>query len=117
MGTIWLQKKITIKKIKTKEDIITDKVDAIRNNLLGSYDDDGNYYISTQIAAELKRLTKLKKTVFNNSLFCVSNKLGYGEIVFEITFEKNTEENVAIAKLYVLESVYKVNGYLQNTIK
>jgi len=110
-------KKVTIKKIKTKEDIITDKVDAIRNTLLGSYDDDGNYFISEQIAAELNRLTKLKKTVFNNSIFCVSNKLGYGEIVFEITFEKNTKENVAIAKLFVLESVYKVNGYLQNTIK
>ena len=110
-------KKVTIKKIKTKEDIITDKVDAIRNTLLGSYDDDGNYFISDQIVDELNRLTKVKKTVFNNSIFCVSNKLGYGEIVFEITFEKNTKENVAIAKLYVLESVYKVNGYIQNTIK
>lgn len=110
-------KKVTIKKIKTKEDIITDKVDAIRNTLLGSYDDDGNYFISEQIVDELNRLTKLKKTVFNNSIFCVGNKLGYGEIVFEITFEKNTKEDVAIAKLFVLESVYKVNGYLQNTIK
>ena len=110
-------KKVTIKKRKTKEDIITDKVDAIRNSLLGSYDDNGNYTISPQIADELKRLKKLKKSVFNNSLYCVSSKLGYGEIVFEITFEKNTDENIAIAKLYILESVYKINGYLQNTIK
>ena len=101
-------KKVTIKKIKTKEDIITDKVDAIRNTVLGSYDDDGNYFISEQIVDELNRLTKLKKTVFNNSIFCVGNKLGYGEIVFEITFEKNTKEDVAIAKLFVLESVFTI---------
>lgn len=102
----------------TQDNFITEKVDIYKNNLLGEYDDNGNYSIAPQIVQELIDLTKVKKNSYDNSIFCFGNLLGYGEIAFELSFEKNRDsENRATASLYVLEGVDKVNGYLQNTIK
>lgn len=102
----------------TQDNFITEKIDVIQNNLLGSYDSEGKYTIAPQIVEELIKMNKLKKTVFGNSIFCVGNLLGYGEIVFELLFDSKTRGNsFAQATIYVLEEVDKINGYLQNTIK
>ena len=102
----------------TQDNFVTEKIDVIKNNLLGSYDDEGNYIIATQIVSELLKLDKVKKTSFGNSVFCVGNLLGYGEIVFELLFDsKSHNGKSASATLYLLEDVDKINGYLQNTIK
>lgn len=99
------------------DNLIDKKLNVINNGLLGDYDAKGNYIISDQIKAELVGLTKLKKTTFNNSVFCVSMKPGIGELTFQVVYEKDTLHNTAKATLYVLENIYKVNGYFQNTIK
>ena len=105
-------------RLTTQDNFVSEKIDVIKNNLLGSYDDENEYFISPQIVQELKNLKKYRKSSYNNSNFCVGNLLGYGEIVFEIEFDEETvENNQAKANLYVLEDVDKVNGYLQNTIK
>lgn len=105
-------------RMSTQDNFITEKVDIIKNNLLGDYDNSGNYIISSQIMNELLNLKKHRKSSYGNSMFCVGNLLGYGEIAFELSFDKKTDENTnAKAYLYVLEDVDKVNGYLQNTIK
>lgn len=102
----------------TQDNFVTEKIDIYKNNLLGEYDDNGNYSIAPQIVQELIDLTKVKKNSYDNSIFCFGNLLGYGEIAFELSFEKNRDsENRATASLYVLEDVDKVNGYLQNIIK
>lgn len=101
----------------TQDNFATERVDVIQNRLLGSYDDNGNYIIAQQIIEELIELEKVKKTVFGNSIFCVGNLLGYGELVFELLFDTKTTGNTAAATLYLLEDVDKINGYLQNTIK
>lgn len=101
----------------TQDNFATEKVDVIQNRLLGSYDDNGNYIIAQPIIEELIELEKVKKTVFGNSIFCVGNLLGYGELVFELLFDTKTSHNNAAATLYLLEDVDKINGYLQNTIK
>lgn len=102
----------------TQDNYVTEKIDVIQNNLLGSYDDDGHYTIAPQIIEELIAMDKVKKTVFGNSIFCVGQLLGYGEIVFELLFNSTTTGNSnALATLFVLEDVDKINGYLQNTIK
>lgn len=101
----------------TQDNFATERVDVIQNRLLGSYDDDGNYIIAQKIIEELIELEKVKKTVFGNSIFCVGNLLGYGELVFELLFDTKTSGNTAAATLYLLEDVDKINGYLQNTIK
>ncbi len=95
----------------------SENVSAISNCLLGEYDEQGNYVISDLIKEELVKLTKYKKTTFNNSVFCVVNRPGIGEMVFKIDYEKNTKDNIAKATMYILENLYKVNGYLQETIK
>lgn len=102
----------------TQDNFVTEKVDIYKNNLLGEYDSNGNYAIAPQIVQELISLTKVRKNSYDNSIFCFGNLLGYGEIAFEVSFDKNRDsENKAKASLYVLEDVDKVNGYLQNIIK
>lgn len=108
----------TFTKQPTQDNFITEKVDIYKNNLLGEYDANGNYAIAPQIVQELIDLKKFRKNSYDNSMFCFGNLLGYGEIVFEVCFDKTRDsENRATASLYVLEDVDKVNGYLQNIIK
>lgn len=102
----------------TQDNFVTEKMDIIKNNLLGEYDDNGNYYIAPQIVSELIELKKVRKSSYNNSMFCRGSLLGYGEIMFEITFDNSRDdEDMATSSLFVLEEVEKVNGYLQNIIK
>ncbi len=103
---------------ETQDNFITERVDVIKNTLLGDYDDKGVYYISPQIISELMAIPKTKSYSYDNSLFCVGDLLGYGQITFQLTFDKKTNTNAkASATLYLLESVDKINGYVQNTIK
>lgn len=101
----------------TQDDFITEKNDIIKNHLLGNYDDNNEYHISEKIVEELISIEKLKKSSFGNSVFCVGNLLGYGEIVFEVVYDNKTSNTSAQAFLFVLENVDKINGYLQNTIR
>ena len=77
----------------TQDNFVTEKIDVIKNNLLGTYDDEGNYIISSQIVNELLQISKIKKSSFGNSIFCVGNLLGYGELVFELLFDSRTHNN------------------------
>jgi len=105
-------------RIVTQDNFVTEKIDVIQNNLLGDYDDEGNYSIAPQIIKELIELNKSKRTSFANSIFCVGSLLGYGELVFELLFDAKTYNGKsASATLYLLEDVDKINGYLQNTLK
>lgn len=102
----------------TQDNFATEKIDIVKNKLLGNYDENGNYSIAPQIVNELLELKKTRKSSYENSMFCVGNLLGYGEIDFEVSFDKNVDQNQqATVFLYVLEDVDKINGYLQNTIK
>lgn len=111
-----MENKIT-RKI-TQDNFTTEKIDVIENTLLGDYDNNGHYFIAPQIINELLDLKKHRKSSFGNSMFCIGRLLGYGEIVFELAFNKKTKQGEkALARLFVLENVDKINGYLQNTIK
>lgn len=102
----------------TQDNFITEKIDVIKNKLLGSYNDNGEYIISDKIKTELIALPKHKRTSFGNSVFCVGSLLGYGELVFELNFDSKIHgDRNAAATLYILEDVDKINGYLQNTLK
>ena len=95
----------------TQDNFATEQVDILQNNLLGFYDDNGEYCITPQILDELIKLPKTKKNTFHNSLFCVGNLLGFGEIAFELEYDKNTnDKDCAKATLYVLEEVDKIIG-------
>ena len=102
----------------TQDNFVTEKMDIIKNNLLGQYDEKGNYNIAPQIVGELINLKKIRKSSYNNSMYCSGNLLGYGEILFEICFDNSRDDDKnATSSLFVLEEVDKVNGYLQNIIK
>ena len=91
-----------ITRIVTQDNFVTEKIDVIQNNLLGVYEDDGDYVISPQIVNELLKLHKTKRATFANSVFCVGSLLGYGELVFELTFDSKTNRGKSVsATLYV----------------
>lgn len=103
---------------ETVDNFVTEKIDVYKNNLLGDYDDNGVYFISPQIVEELIKLPKEQTSSFDNSYFCVGELLGYGEITFQLTFGKKSNDRQKVgATLYLLEAVDKINGYVQNTIK
>jgi uncharacterized membrane protein len=68
----------------TQDNYVSEKIDIIKNKLLGDYDDTGKYSIAPQIVNELLSLTKYRKSSYGNSMFCVGNLIGYGEISFEV---------------------------------
>lgn len=105
-----------LQKKPTSDSFATEKVNVISNCLLGNYIDD-QYVISDEIKDELIEAVKVKKSVFKNSVFCGAFLQNYGELLFEVTFQKNTVKNIAMAELFVLENEQKVNGYIQNTIR
>ena len=106
-----------ISKIVSPDGYITERLAVHKNNLLGDYDQGGEYRISSKIIKELMQMRKVKKHTYNNSMFCVSDILGLDEILFEIHYEKKAVGKKATSEIFVLEDVYKVNGYFINTIK
>jgi len=104
-------------KIATQDGFVTERIAVHKNRLLGNYDNEGNYYIVDKIKKELRKMEKVKKTTYDNSLFCVANNLGIGELLFQISYDKKIVDGKVGSKLYLLEDVYKANGYYINTIK
>ncbi len=104
-------------KIVTQDGFVSERIDVHKNRLLGNYDNTGNYIIDDKIKEELLRMEKKKQTTYDNSLFCLSNNLGIGELTFQISYDKKIVGGKVGSKLYLLEDVYKVNGYYINTIK
>ncbi len=102
-------------KLDTFDEFVTEKVNVIKNDLLGDYNENGKYIINKKVIVELLELEKVKRSSFNNSIFCTSYLPGFGEITFELTLKR--QGNNGIASIYVLENVDKVNGYIQNTLR
>lgn len=100
----------------SQDALVTEKTDIFLNGLLGVYNNNGEYFISPKITEELVKIEKAKKYAFDNSIYCESNLPGIGEIMFQIEYSMLPNGDSS-AKLYILENVYKINGYLQNTIK
>lgn len=108
---------MALQREKTFDGYVTEKVDVLKNGLLGDYNKEGKYMISPTIIAELVNIRKYKRNAFNNAVYCVSQSKIIGELMFEIIFKKTTKGQIASATLSLLEPVKKVNGYIQNTIK
>lgn len=106
-----------LKRALTQDKFVTENIDIFQNTLLGNYNEKGVYFLNEKIVKELFALPKLKKSNFYNSVFCVSNKAGLGELIFEIEFDNKSKAGKAISSLYLLETVYKIDGYLENTLK
>lgn len=103
-------------KKSSQDNYTTEKVNVISNCLLGNYINN-EYVISDDIKSELTKVRKVKKSVYKNSVFCSAYIVGYGDVIFEVTFQKNSVKNIAMAELFVLEDEYKINGYIQNTVR
>lgn len=105
------------KKADTFDEYTTEKLDVVQNRLLGDYNAAGIYNINKKISAELSELKKVKKESYNNEFFCTSKTHGGRVVDFEISFKKNSETQMLVAELYVLEGVPKQGGRMMNILK
>lgn len=103
------------KREKTVDFFTTERIDAIENGLVGGYLPNGDYHIPPQIVNELLMVEKIKKSAYNSSIYCLSSIAGFGELVFEL--ELVEADNLKTVNLYLLETIFKINGYLQNTLR
>lgn len=92
--------------------------DVLNNNLLGDFNELGNYVIKKSVIEELISVTKIMQYSYDKITFCTSlNKIkNYGNLEFAIKIVLNDpEKDQATAFLELLEPVNKVNGFYQNT--
>lgn len=106
-----------LEKEKTADLFATEKVDVVKNALLGDYTQYGEYVIAQELIDKLVLIQKEKTGTFMNSIFCEASLEKYGKLQFEIVFKKNSKTKKAVCELYLLEQVEKINGYMTNTIK
>lgn len=93
------------------------QIDIMRNQLLGEFDDAGNYYLSPEILNELKNAKKeiieqYKTYIFLHTVHPIK---GYGNVSFFVSMSKLPSGELK-SKLVLLEKVEKVNGFIINTI-
>ena len=95
---------------------VTQTYDVVFNNMLGDYDEDGEYIIASDILEALIKCHKHITRAYADTLYLQSyQKFGdKGNIEFTLSFVKNNEGK-QVAVLKVLEPVNKVGGYLINT--
>lgn len=105
------------KQVETFDEYTTEKLDVIKNKLLGDYNAKGVYVINKKVSAELLNLKKIKKDSYNNEVFCTATTNSGEHIDFGVTFKKNTESQLAVAELYVMESIPKQGGRMMNVKK
>lgn len=105
------------KQVETFDEYTTEKLDVIKNKLFGDYNAKGVYVINKKVSAELLNLKKIKKDSYNNEVFCTATTNSGEHIDFGVTFKKNTESQLAVAELYVMESIPKQGGRMMNVKK
>jgi len=106
-----------IYRMQTLDGFLSERMNVHSNALFGFIDRSGKYFIPQRIKMELIKLKKVKRNVYDNSVFCVANCLGVGEVAFEIKYQKESIDGIAQCELYLLENVYKINGYCCDTIR
>ena len=105
------------KQVETFDEYTTEKLDVVKNKLLGDYNAKGVYVINKKISAELLKMKKVKIDSYNNEVFCRAKTNSGEKIDFGVTFKKNTESQLAVAELYVMESIPKQGGRMMNVKK
>lgn len=95
-----------------------EQIDVYDNLLLGDFQTSGDYTIDDGIKRELLAVKKYYESAFGNNMFCVSacDVGGFGNLEFSVQFQKDMpKQGYATAKLCVLETIDRANGYYQNT--
>ncbi|MGD9901099.1 MAG: hypothetical protein AB7S44_01000 [Spirochaetales bacterium] len=90
--------------------------DVVFNELLGDYNDAGNYVIKKSIVEELLNVTKIVQHTYGKTIYCTSKmivKNRYLEFALKI-LPNNPEKGQATATLEFLEAIDKIEGYVQN---
>lgn len=105
------------KQVETFDEYTTEKLDVVKNKLFGDYNAKGVYVINKKVSAELLNMKKVKRDSYNNEVFCSATTNSGENVDFGVTFKKNTESQLAVTELYVMESIPKQGGRMMNVKK
>ena len=92
------------------------KYEVIANRLLGNFDEDGHYVISTDILKELIELKKVVDKKADEGIFLKATYKDATPFIFFLSKPEVDDKNLATSTLYLHEKVEKVNGYIVDTI-
>lgn len=95
------------------------KKDIVSNNMLGDYNDKGDYVLSESLLDSLVKINKVIINNYNNIYFLKSNHSFEfkGNLQFCVVIKENKTKttHTATAILKLLENVNRIGGYIQNT--
>lgn len=95
------------------------KLDVVKNLLLGEYNNKGNYVVDKGIIEELIKMKKIYQYSFGSTMFCQSaydvDRFGKIDFAIKIKNTTNGKLNMTTGYLQLLEPIDRVNGYYQNT--
>ena len=104
-------------KIKSRDNYVSQKMQAVLNNLLGNYNDDGTYVINDRIVKELVGLKKECYDTNKGEAYCTAKTKTGKQFNFQIRVNTHPLKNVSVAKLYLMEEVSRLGGKQTSTIK
>ena len=92
------------------------RIDTLRNALLGSYAADGAYSISESIRLELRKAKKVTTSQHDNYVFLetIFPIVGFDKVRFHVVVARASQSEL-VATLHCDEPVDKVNGFVTNT--
>ncbi|MBO5888615.1 MAG: hypothetical protein J6Q58_00570 [Clostridia bacterium] len=92
-------------------------IDVVDNLLLGNYNEFGHYEIEEEIVKELIDCRKVIEDNFENLLFLKSESAlnAFSNLHFVVRVTESEKPNFNKATLELLEPIYKVKGYIENT--
>lgn len=104
-------------KIKSRDNYVSQKMQAVLNNLLGNYNESGTYVINDRIVKELVGLKKVCHDTSKGEAYCTAKTKTGKQFNFQIRVNTHPLKNVSVAKLYVMEDVSRLGGKQTSTIK
>ena len=91
------------------------KLDEINNFLLGSFTETGDYFIETEIVAELVNIRKIELGTNSGIVFADSRDTFEPSGKFHFALQFDEREGRGTAYLNLMESIERANGYMLNT--
>lgn len=104
-------------KVKSRDNYVSQKMQALQNNLLGNYNKQGKYVIDEHIVNELVSMQKIYNDATKGELYASAQSKNGRTLKFQIRMNTYPLKDMSVAKLYLLEDIPCWGGRTQKTIK
>lgn len=104
-------------KIKSRDNYVSERMQAIQHNMLGTYNKQGEYVINDRIVSELIALKKVCKDAAKGEVYCTAKTKSGRLFNFQIRMNTYPLKNECVAKLYLMEDIERLGGKKTKTVK